>query len=815
VHTFTRPELDGIVQNINEHSLVVVCELDGSIRKTNHLVNQLLCVDAYELLGQCISHILNFENNSLPVVNVLTEMLAKTHKHEHDKAELGKLAKSNWQGPINFVKKTGQELWCFGSIKLILPPDNEPFLLVIAQDLTEYQAITRSLLYNEQLFNTMMQSAPVGIAHTDKTGRVILVNEHWSELAGRDATELIGLPWYGILEAEHQSMITQQWLDFMTSGIVGNLKHFSRFRINSADNKKERWVMVSLSSFGQSTKIVNGYVFSIQDISQLVWIENSLKVARNEAKQAYQQKSEFLANVSHEIRTPMNGILGMAEVALNTDLKPEQKQYLTLIMNSGRSLLTMMNEILDFSKIEAGKPELSIIPFKLRDSLDEVMRLFAHKAHIKNIELLYNIAPEVPNNLLGDITRIRQIIGNLVNNAIKFTETGHVLVRLFLSSPMAANATEVNLGLTVEDTGIGIDSTHFTTIFQPFTQVDGSTSRRYGGTGLGLSITKQLVELMHGHITVESQIGSGTKFSAHWPIAVDSNNNDLTFKSSLKIDELAGLQVLVIDESAISLTIFTEILKSWQLTPLVSDNIASACQQLELANQQGQPIQLVLMDVTIAGEDGFELAKRIKSTPSWGNPKIIMLPALAQIGQGSKCRALGIEGYLTKPVSQQELLQSILSLFSDALPDQLLTRHLLRERGQLLRILVVEDDETNRFYIENCLSHEGFEVFMAPTAEEARRITKTQLLDLILMDLHLPDTDGLTLTQELRQIHPLKLIPIIAVTANMQAYNSGDCQRVGIDAIVTKPFNTDTLIRSIRQVIRQYRHQQESSTIVV
>jgi two-component system sensor histidine kinase/response regulator len=667
----------------------------------------------------------------------------------------------------------------------------------IYRDITDRKQMEEALIKEKSYLEQLFESAQEAIVMTENNGRIMRINKEFTKIFGYRKKESIG--------KFIDDLIAPKEFYKEASNITRATAHGKKTILETC-RKKKNGSLIHVSVMGSPITVNDKQeaVYAIyRDITERKQSEEQLFQAKEAALSANIAKSEFLANMSHEIRTPMNGIIGMTELALDTDLNPIQREYLEAIKSSTDSLMTIINDVLDFSRIEAKKIELESIHFNLRDFTSDVVSSLSMLAEKKGLEMLYHISSETPIYVKGDPGRIRQILVNLLGNALKFTEKGEIVTLVKVS---AFADKKVYLQFSVSDTGIGIPKEKQKSIFQSFTQADGSTTRKYGGTGLGLSISSSLVDLMNGKIWIESKPNKGTTFYFTIGLEVGEKTSDLP-KPANK-DELKGLSVLIVDDNATNRRILKDILTNWGLKPESAPDGQSALRIMKKFKKTGKFFSIILVDVQMPGMDGFSLVEKISSEFKLQSPTIMMLTSLGVRGDATRCQQLGISAYLVKPVRQAELLEAILLVHGKNKMKKkspgVITRHTIREKHQTFNILLAEDNIINQKIVQRFLEKEGHHVSIAENGKKALSILKNEKFDLILMDIQMPQMDGFEATTIIRgqETSSKTHIPIIAMTGHALKGDKERCLSAGMDEYISKPISFEKLNELINQLLK-------------
>lgn len=655
------------------------------------------------------------------------------------------------------------------------------------QDVTARHAADAALRESETKQRMLLDNAADAVFVASKDERWIYVNDLALSMLGFTRDELIGTTIYDLLPIEYRESAQLVFSQ--------NLKANKMIRREIQLLKKNgEYVPVEMNAALLPDDSIYG---SCRDITERKVFETALIKAKVGAESASKAKSEFLATMSHEIRTPMNGIIGMTELALDTNLSSEQREYLEMVKLSSTALLEIINDILDFSKIESGKLVLEEIEFPLAELIATSLKSLALRADQKGIELVYQIDPMVPKNLLGDPGRLRQVITNLVSNAIKFSDRGTIVVDVAVDHQLGSL---VEIKFSVTDNGIGIAKDKQITIFEPFSQADTSTTRKYGGTGLGLSISTRLVHSMQGELRVTSEIGKGSTFYFTGIFGIGTEQQAIDAELNLR-----GLTVLVVDDNAVNRHFFSSTLSNWQMRPSIVKSGDEALTLVSQASSDGLGFDLIILDACMPDMDGFELAVHLKNDVNLLRSKILMLSSAGSLDDAQRCAEIGISGYVKKPISQQELQFAIESTLlgkpSGAVHFADLDQAVNYNKNHRLKILVAEDNLINQKLVLALLHKWGHNADVAENGVIALEQFLREKYDVILMDMQMPEMGGIEATQRIRQLeNGVSHVPIIAMTANAMQGDRERCLEAGMDHYLSKPIKSEVL----RDLLQSY-----------
>jgi len=667
--------------------------------------------------------------------------------------------------------------------------------VVTFKDISERLRAEAELRQQEQRFRSLVEAITAIVWHTPPSGEFEAQQPGWAEFTGQTLAEYQGWGWLQAVHPDDREQTRRNW----AAAVADQALYQAECRVRRKDGVY-RHMLVKAVPILDGQGVLQEWIGVYTDIDEQKQAEQALRKAKEAADAANRAKSEFLANMSHEIRTPMNGILGMVELALDTALSPDQREYLTTVKASADSLLSLLNDILDFSKIEAGKLDLDPFPFRLRDSLGDLLKPLALRAQAKGLELICDVRPDVPDALLGDLVRLRQVLVNLIGNAIKFTSKGEVVLRVERAVEEAAEEDPDNplLHFSVQDTGIGIRPDKLRAIFEPFSQADASTTRQYGGTGLGLAISARLANLTGGQVWAESELGKGSIFHFTTRCALQKDNDSASLP-----EDLRNLRVLVADDNQTSRTILAETLGNWGMQVTTVADLEQLTQVINQADRNGEAFGVLLLDASLSGDtatfiDQLRQPNRV--------PTAVLLLCSAGRTDVARWKELGAAAILSKPPKQSDLFNAILTAIGGQRTEgtgkksrHSLSRHSLLSSiprcSRPLRVLLVEDNLVNQQVGQVLLKKRGHQVTLANNGVEAVNLVEKQLFDVVLMDVQMPEMDGLEATARIRQREQGtgRHIPIIALTANAMKGDREKCLAAGMDGYLSKPLKSEEL----------------------
>ena len=713
----------------------------------------------------------------------------------------------------------GRVRWIRGIGRVFLDAAGRPSRFAgIGLDETTRKQAEEALRESEERFRTLAEALPHMVWTAEPDGAHDYFNARNTEYTGLDAVQLRGWEWRPTVHPDDLPQCLELWGRSVATGEPYEIE----YRLRRADGAF-RWHLARAIALRDDAGRITKWFGSCIDIDDQKRAEEAMRQAKEAAEAASRSKSEFLANVSHEIRTPMNAVLGMTELALDTPLTAEQRNYLTIVKSSADALMNVINDLLDFSKIEAGKLELDPADFSLRRVLGDTLRALALRAHKQGLELICRIQDEVPDGLIGDAGRLRQVLLNIIGNAIKFTDQGEVVVRVEAKSALKETGpipsgqgfpTLQVLHFSVSDTGVGIPLNKQRKIFQAFEQEDNSTTRKYGGTGLGLSIASRLVAMMGGQIEVESTPGRGStfQFAAHFGLQPHQPEHP----SEPPLADLRDLRILVVDDNATNRQILEEWLRGWHTDPLAVADGLKALDALWRAAASGSPFALILLDARMPGTDGLAVAASILQSRELSSTRIILLTSDDLRGEFARYRELGITACAMKPLQQEELLEIIYRVLSRRGPagtaaenDELFPASptpvpmTLAAPARRLRVLVAEDNPFNQQLVEHLLHRQGYDVELAGDGREAMAALERQSFDLMLLDVHMPELDGFQVVEGLRRRERSTgdHLPVVALTARAMKDDRERCLKSGMDEYLAKPIRAADLFSVMARVL--------------
>lgn len=775
-------ELEFQKYTLDQHSIVSIADRGGKIIYTNDKFSEISHYRREELLGQ--DHRL-LNSGYHPPAFFKNMWLTIGH---------GKV----WRGEICNRAKDGSLYWVESTIVPFMDELGKPSRYVsIRTDITARKALEDALQSQRDFYERISETLGEGLYVQDTDGRCSFMNSEAERLLGWKRREFIGKPVHDTIHS-----LTAAGLPLSASDCpINKIAQPGQRMINEdqvfvrRDGSTFPVALVAQGIFKNGE--YQGTVVAFHDISLRKNAEAALVSAKEAAEAASRAKSDFLANMSHEIRTPMNGIIGMTNLALETELDAEQREYIGLVKTSADALLNIINDILDFSKIEAGKMELERVDFCLTDLLTQTTRTIALRAHQKGLELLLDIDPAIPEIMIGDPGRVRQVLVNLVGNAIKFTEQGEIAVTANLVSVAQGDA---RIHVSVRDTGIGIPEHKFREIFESFSQADTSTTRKYGGTGLGLTITSLLVELMGGRIWLESEEGKGSTF--HVELVLERPLDGI--QPQYETMQLVGMSVLVADDNASGRQLAVELLQRWGMRVQAVEGGQEAVAELERAARAGDPYRLLLLDARMWPVDGFMVAEQLRTQPELAVTTVMMLTSDRQRGEVARCGELGIPAYLLKPYSQSDLFDALMDALGLAEIQHVSQEigHELRRNRRKLHVLLAEDNSINQTLATRLLQKFGHSVDIAGNGLIAVEKWQAGQYDLILMDVDMPELNGYGATARIRELERLRgdRALIVGLTAHAMQGSREECLRAGMDGYLSKPIDIDALWAELEAV---------------